>query len=88
MLQYFQNFIESFLGIESALSIPIATILAVSCALCVIYLLTKLVFPKDTIVKKSVFILIWIACIMVILSTYNVYPITIIQASSSLGVLV
>lgn len=87
MVEYFREFVENFIGVESALSIPIATILAVSCALSVIYLLTKLVFPKDSIVKRVVFIVIWIACIMVILTTYNVYPITIMQASSSLGVL-
>lgn len=86
MLDYFVNFIISFVGINNNIAVVIASILSVTMTIAIMYLLTKIVFPRDTFIKNSVFLVIWIASILVVLISYDINPITIMQVSSEMGV--
>lgn len=87
MYTYFYDFINSFMGIaNNTISTIIAQLITVCVSLGVLYLLTKLVFPTDTAVKKAVFITLFIVSMLCVLYSNGITLMTITQITSSLGV--
>ncbi len=86
MFTYFNDFISGFLGIENAvITTVISQMLCVCLALCIIYLLTKLVFPKDGIVKRSVFIVLFVCAILTVLYANGFTLISVTQTLAQMG---
>lgn len=87
ILSYFKDFMKVLLG-ESLSTCVVAELLTVGLSICILYLFTKLVFPKDSVVKKVVFIFLFVFAFLSVLYSNGITLLTITQLSPSLGVTV
>ena len=87
MFSYFYDFISNFTGITNNIVVTVLTeLIVVALSITILYLLVKLPFPRDTIVKRTVFIFLYVVAFVVVLYANNITLISITQHLPTGGV--
>lgn len=87
MFTYFYDFISNFTGITNNVVLTVLTeLIVVALSITVLYLLVKLPFPRDTIVKRTVFIVLYVVSFILVLYANDITLISITQHLPTGGV--